>query len=451
MRDRSVFSLTVLLVALVARALAADGGPQFNSPPEAILLDSGGSVSENSAGAYVATFHVEDPDVGDVLSLAVDDARFELLPAATGVWDLRLRTAELLDFEAEPGVPLTLTARDQAGGTLSKTEWILVNDAPEAPLAIVLQGRIIDRFVTAGGQLVGYLSARDPDTGDAHAFAVVGDDRFEVRNGNELWLLDTGLIGPVELAIDLAVSATDSSGLATSASSRLLAPPLVPINPAPTGIALDNSTVSEGQAGTVIGKVIIDDPGDTHSFLLSDCRFEVSGDLLRLRSDVSLDAEAEPSVLLYLAATDSGGSSIEAPFPISVENVNEPPTRVWLLDPNVDSLVPGDVVSQIGGLDPDVGDSVTYSVGGGEARFEVIGSTLKLLDSVAVDRRLEPSIPITITATDGGALGLSRTFVLGVRGAASHSVPASTLSIVVLVVALAALGAATLRGGIIGT
>lgn len=409
-------TLLVCLLVILPGAAAASSVIPVNTPPTAILLDAGGTVAENSPGADVATFRVQDPDPGDRSSLTVDDTRFELVVAGADTWTLRLKAAQALDFESEPGIPLTLTAVDQEGGTLSKTEWIVVENAGDAPSAIILAGRIIDRFITAGGQLVGHLSARDPDAVDAHVFSTAGDGRFEVREGNELWLIDTGLVGPSEYTIDVTVSATDSFGLGTSAPVRLLAPPLAPLNPPPTGISLDNASVGENQPGAVIGNLTVDDPFDVHTFLVNDDRFEITGALLKLRSGVSVDAEREQSILLRIAATDSAWSSIEAPFAISVEGSNEQPTRVWLSDPNVDSYVVGDIVATLQALDPDSGDTVGFSVGGGGARFEVAGAVLKLLDTAAIDRLAEPSIHVTITATDGGGLSVSQTFTLGARG-----------------------------------
>ncbi len=99
-----------------------------------------------------------------------------------------------------------------------------------------------------------------------------------------------------------------------------------PENAAPTAITLPNAqTVIENAAGVVIGALSVDDPdtGDSHTFSVSDARFEVVGNQLKLTDGARFDFEAGAEVSVDVTATDSGGLQITESFTISVEDVPE--------------------------------------------------------------------------------------------------------------------------------
>ena len=98
-------------------------------------------------------------------------------------------------------------------------------------------------------------------------------------------------------------------------------------NRAPTAIDLSAATVAENAAGASIGTLSVTDPdaGDTHSFTLSDSRFEVVAGVLKLRAGQSLNHEAAASVSVQVTATDAGGLALQQGFTITVSNVNEAP------------------------------------------------------------------------------------------------------------------------------
>src|SRR5207244_710272 len=95
------------------------------------------------------------------------------------------------------------------------------------------------------------------------------------------------------------------------------------VNEAPTVLALSGTSVTENAAGASIGTVTVTDPdaGDTHTFTLSDGRFEVVAGPLKLKAGVSLDFEAEPTVPLTITATDAGGLSVQRSFTLTVTDV----------------------------------------------------------------------------------------------------------------------------------
>ncbi len=102
----------------------------------------------------------------------------------------------------------------------------------------------------------------------------------------------------------------------------------------PTNLDLSDSEVVENVVAASIGTLTVTDPdvGDSHSFTLSDNRFEVAGATLKLKSGVSLDYEAGQTVPLTITATDSTGLSISRLFTITVLDVNLPPTADFVGD-----------------------------------------------------------------------------------------------------------------------
>ena len=105
----------------------------------------------------------------------------------------------------------------------------------------------------------------------------------------------------------------------------------VDANDAPTTISLDNASVDENDAGANIGTLSTTDPdiGDSHSYTVSDNRFEVVDDQLKLKDGISLDHEAG-DVTITVTSTDSGGLSTAQDFTIAVGDVNEAPTAITL-------------------------------------------------------------------------------------------------------------------------
>lgn len=98
------------------------------------------------------------------------------------------------------------------------------------------------------------------------------------------------------------------------------------MNDAPTDIALKDTTVTEAEAGAVVGRLdVTDEDGGALTWQVSDDRFEVDGDALRLRPGIALDHEAEPTIDVSLTATDADGQSVTRDFKVEVTDVFEAP------------------------------------------------------------------------------------------------------------------------------
>ena len=186
------------------------------------------------------------------------------------------------------------------------------------------------------------------------------------------------------------------------------------VNEAQTALTLDNMQVSENAAGAVVGTLSVadQDAGDVQSFKVSDNRFEVVNGELKLKDGVSFDHETTGSVDVTVTATDSAKHSISQTFTIAVGDVNEAQTGMSLGGSQVAENAAGAVIGTVSVTDPDAGDVQTFQVS--DSRFEVVDGQLKLKDGVSLDHESEPSVDVTVTATDKGGHQIQQTFTIGV-------------------------------------
>jgi Ca2+-binding RTX toxin-like protein len=231
----------------------------------------------------------------------------------------------------------------------------------------------------------------------------------------------------------------DGTTFKSSATNSTL---FVASNSAPAAIALSATVVSENVAGGVVGTLAATDPDtdDTHSWSVDDTRFEVAGGSLKLRDGVSLDREADGSVVVNVTATDGGGLSRTEAFTITVTNVNETPTDIVLSGSSVAENLAGGTIGNLSASDPDAVDAHSWSVD--DSRFEVVGGALKLKDGVSLDHEGAASVVVNVTATDAGGLSRAEAFTIAVTNV--NEVPTD------LVLSGASV-AENLEGGTVGT
>ena len=140
--------------------------PDANQAPSDIALDAS-PVRENEPGWIVGTLSVTDPDAGDSHTLAVSDARFEIVAG-----QLKLKDGVTLDFEATPSISVEVTATDLGGLSRTETFVVTVEDVPDT--------------ATQGGDLLIGSSVDDVIDG------LGGDDTIYGLGGNDLLIGGAG-------------------------------------------------------------------------------------------------------------------------------------------------------------------------------------------------------------------------------------------------------------------
>src|SRR4029453_9077789 len=148
------------------------------------------------------TLSVTDPDAGDSQSYTVSDSRFEVVNSS-----LKLKSGVSINYETEPSVNVTVTAKDTGGNQYSKAFTVNVTDVNEAQTAMTLSASKVSE--NSAGAVIGTLSVTDPDAGDKQSFSVA-DGRFEVVN-NQL-KLKSGVSLDYEQGSSVSVTVTATDG-----------------------------------------------------------------------------------------------------------------------------------------------------------------------------------------------------------------------------------------------
>jgi hypothetical protein len=219
------------------------------------------------------------------------------------------------------------------------------------------------------------------------------------------------------------VRSTDAAGLFVESAFAIT---VSNVNEAPTAIALSASSVAENAAsGTTVGTLSTTDPdaGDTFVYTLvsgtgstDNASFAIVGGQLQTAS--SLNFETKSSYTVRVRSTDAGGLFVEAPFVISVTDVNEVPTGVVLSNAVVNEVASiGTIIGSLSVGDPDAGDNHTYSLVAGtgdddNASFSLAGSDLQT--GTALNAATQPTYTIRVRATDSGGLFVESVFVITV-------------------------------------
>src|SRR6185436_7906858 len=212
-------------------------------------------------------------------------------------------------------------------------------------------------------------------------------------------------------SVNVTVTATDSGGLQTQ---QTFAIKVGDVNEAQTALTWTGASVTENAAGAVAGTLSVADvdAGDAQRFTVSDSRFEVVNNQLKLKSGVSLDYEQGSSVNVTVTATDKAGHQIQQTFTVGVTNVNEAQTGMTLSASKVAENAAGAVIGTLSVSDPDAGDKQSFSVS--DSCFEVVNNQLQLKSGVSLDYEQGSSVSVTVTATDSANHQYAKAFTVNV-------------------------------------
>ncbi|MGB7324979.1 MAG: cadherin repeat domain-containing protein, partial [Rubripirellula sp.] len=117
----------------------------------------------------------------------------------------------------------------------------------------------------------------------------------------------------------------------------------------------------------------------------------------------------------------AGSPEDTASYNVNIGPSNEAPTGINLDNSSVADSASGAIVGTVTAVDPDAGDLHTWTVD--DARFEIVAGQLKLKTTQSLDFDTEPTVNVTVRATDLGGLFRDASFVLTVNARESSSVP----------------------------
>ncbi|MCF6238120.1 MAG: Ig-like domain-containing protein, partial [Candidatus Marinimicrobia bacterium] len=258
------------------------------------------------------------------------------------------------------------------------------------------------------------------------SYSVSGDPAnglvtMDVDSGSFTYMPDSNYQG----TDSFIVRVTDANG---ASRENVVTVTVLSVNDAPTDILLSSLSVLEGDFGVEIGTLSSLDPDapdvgdfDDASFKVDDIRFEVIGNILKLKDGITLDRNVAENIAIRVTATDRNGAGLSyaKDFIISVDDTNEAPTDITLSNDAVAENLAGGVIGVVTVDDPDDIGSLNnqHQLVVNDNRFVVENGVLKLAPGVSLDFEAEQAITLQITATDqnGAGLSLSRDFIVNVN------------------------------------
>ncbi|MQY44431.1 hypothetical protein GG681_17445, partial [Epibacterium sp. SM1969] len=346
-----------------------------NEAPAEVSLE-GNTVAENAAGAAIGTLSIVDPDAGDSHEITLSDDRFEVIGT-----EIHLKEGVSLNHEEAAEIDLEVTVTDAGGLSTSESFTIAVEDVNEAPSDLelstssenLIRNGSFEDFDLDQGRWKGFESDETGAWQDQNGIEVWDNlGRVSASDGDQLMELDHGhgvdsISQTVETdagqVYDLGLDIRERFSGGTDTVEVYWNGDLVAeIDPQSTqwetfelqvvgtgedtlelrepegesdslGALIDNitlvaseNTVAENVEGAVVGELSFVDPdeGDSHEFSVSDDRFEVVDNSLRLKPGVSLDHEEAAEIQVEVTVTDAGGLSTSESFSVQVADVAEP-------------------------------------------------------------------------------------------------------------------------------
>lgn len=420
-------------------AVAADGNLIAVSAPrdDTGATNSGSVYIYNTAGVLQRTISNPTPFPGDLFGFSLSMSGDLLAVGGAG---------EVSLFQVSTGTRLrTITNPTFLNGDLFGNSVSLSGNR----LAVGAVGRSFGSgavgavyvFDTGNGNLLRTVSAPSPVVGEEFGSSVslhgnllaVGVPKGDVSGVTDvgtgyLYNIDTGaLLGGLS---NPAPSTNDQFGAAVAVfQTRVFAG--VPLDDSPSSdqghlhifsasappftVELSQATVAENSpAGTVVGNLATDPvvAGTTYALVsgagsTDNGKFTISGS--QLRTNAAIDFEGQHTFSILVRATDNSGRRSERVFTIHATNVNEAPVDLTLSSRKIAELSSvGSVVGTFTTVDPDTGDSFTYSLPAGRfdnAAFSVVGNQLRT--NLDLDFETRDRYQIEVVSTDSG--GLSKT------------------------------------------
>jgi protocadherin Fat 4 len=179
-------------------------------------------------------------------------------------------------------------------------------------------------------------------------------------------------------------------------------------------------TVGEGVDGAVIGTLTTTDAdaSDSHTYTISDARFEVVDDgagnmQLKLKDGESFDYETEQSVDITVTTTDASGNDYSEDFTITVADVSDQAPTDLTVDANEDldidasseTIAAGSVIGTVDNVvDLDTNENFTYALtddAGGKFEIDTHTGEIKLVAEHDASSAYSDTVDVEVTDAGG--------------------------------------------------
>ena len=357
-------------------------------------------------GKVVIPITVAESDDYEVKGLSNGNLTFS-------AWDtsesFTIETDDDTDYEGDETVNIgfgDLPSSVSGAGSPSSATLTIEDDDPPPNNAPTLRGPDRKNYAENGKDSVATYTATDPD-GDRIRWSLSGDDSgaFGIDSG----VLSFNNPPDFEARADsdrnnkykVTVTARDDNGGSDSITVTIT---VTNVNEAPVSEPIGARTLDEGDSSLQIDLAsYFSDPDadDTLRYTVSASQTGVVT-LIVNGSDLTVNRSASGSTDVTVKATDGGGLNTSRGFSVTV--VNAPPTfddgdSVTITVPEGAS---GDIGDPVSATDIDIGDTLTYSLGGTDAAsFSIDDSDGQLRTNAALDFETKNSYSVIVIVSDG--------------------------------------------------
>ncbi|XP_065174480.1 protocadherin-16-like [Sycon ciliatum] len=405
-----------------------------NEAPLNITLSNNRVKEDAPVGTVVGMFSTIDPDVGDSFTYKFAPGFSTAAPFTVNKG--RLMTTGKLDYEKNDSYVIDVSSTDQGGLEAIETFVVWVQDVPEPPTDLILDGNHTLPENSSDIAFIGNLIVTDQDvnqdpsckvTGgiDMQYFSTAGDNGLELVSTAAGSMLDYETMGS-DKNLQVEVTCTDLDGLGIK---RPFTVRVTDVNEPPTDITLTPSSVKEAQpAGTLVGSLSVTDPdvGQAHNCSVIDTQpqagqplltslFYVKNQMLYTKKPLDFEATLAYSVEVECSDIPTDGQpsiTFDKPIIVTLLDVNEVPGTPCAAFSIGEKKPDGTMVAMLNASDPDNEFSdkqvLTYTVVN-SVPFKVDPSTNTLVKNGMLNFEVKKSYNVDIKVTDDGTIQTGNT------------------------------------------
>ena len=393
-----------------------------NEPPAFAKETATRTIAENpEAGVGIGMpVSATDQDDGDTLTYTLgghDAGSFDIV-ATSG----QLQTKATLDSDAKASYTVTVSVRDSKDTSgvadtatdATITVTIDVTNVNEPP---VVTGEPSINYAENGAETVATYTAADPENSEI-TWSLSGDDAedFSISIAGELTFSSSpDYEDPADADTNNVYLVTIKASDGNNADTLDLTVTVIDENEPPAFAAetaahsIAENTASGQNIGTPV-PAIDPDAGDTLTLTYTlggadEDSFSIVATSGQLQTRAALDHETKASYTVTVTTTDPEDASDTITVTITVTDENETPefpsTETGDRQVAENTVAGEDIGAAVAAIDPDAGDTLTYTLGGPDAAsFGIIATSGQLQTKAALDYETKDSYTVTVTATD---------------------------------------------------
>ena len=383
-----------------------------NEPP-VVTGDNSPEFAENSHGT-VAEYEDNDPENGSITwSLSGDDAD-DMDISSNGA--LTFNSAP--DHEEQDTYSVIVQAFDgNSTGTLAVVVTVTdVNEDPEFPDTTTT--RTVEENTGANAPVGLPVEAEDPDVGDTLTYILsgTGAESFTVDSNGQISTvssLDRDTQDTYYVTVEVHDGKADDGSVSTTTDDSVdVTITVTDVNEPPVLTGSTSVELAENSTTTVGTYTATDPERVTPTWDLSgvdEDDFEITDGVLTFKSlpdrEGATDANTDSVYHVTVEASD-GNNTARLPVTITVTNVNEKPAFP-ATETGQRSVVENTGANQnigvpVAAIDPDLGDTFTYELGGPDASsFNFVTTTGQIRTKEALDSDSQATYSVTVEVHDG--------------------------------------------------